>query len=224
MASHWATTFFSDAIFMYPYASEQFSAHAQVSEKDFVGSLQPWLSFARAKNTSGRYAEPDSLAVLSLHWGAHPVTRVFSKAQCLCLPSPLFSVRCAWCSATLEKNNNRLFPEKLSHLLAKFYHVLFSRCRGPLFPACLTDQVLHAQESTSTEDQLTMWESSCKSLPRHVVLEGGYFIRLASRTAASGGSPGCVFVSRMYRLNHPKESRFGPQEPRGSGPFSSTSP
>lgn len=109
----------------------------------------------------------------SSYQGAQTFTVVFSEAERLHLPPPLISVGCAWCSATLEKN--RLFPQKLSHLLAKSYHVLFSRCRRPLFPARVADQVLHTQESTSTEDQLTMWASSRKSLPRLVVL-GGWLV------------------------------------------------
>ena len=114
--------------------------------------------------------DPTALPISSSHQGAQPFTVVFSKAERLHLPPPLISVGCVWCSATLEKI--RLFPQKLSHLLAKSYHVLFSRCRGPLFPARVADQVLRAQESTSTEDQLTMWASSRKSLQRRVVLGG----------------------------------------------------
>lgn len=114
-----------------------------------------------------------ALPISSSHRGAQPFAAVFNEAERLHLPPPLISVGCAWCSATLEKI--RLFPQKLSHLLAKSYHVLFSRCRGPLFPARIADQVLRAQESASTEDQLTMWASSRKSLPRHVVL-GGWLV------------------------------------------------
>lgn len=97
-----------------------------------------------------------------------------------CLPSPLVSVICVVLSH-FEKINNRLFPQKLSHLLAKFYHVLFSRCRGPLFPACLNDQVLHAQESTSMRTSLPCGRAHARAY------HGMWFWRVATSLGLLAG-------------------------------------
>lgn len=110
MASLWATTlffcFFLNPIITYSYTSEQFFAQAGVSplcvRKNFIGSFQPWLNFAREKkNTSARHAEPDSPSCCTEEHS--PSQRSSARLSACLFPLPSFSVGCAWCSATLEK-------------------------------------------------------------------------------------------------------------------------